>query len=170
MNDFYIPPQRPDEIYHFGVSKSKGAKVGSGRYPLGSGDRPFQRKSKAERKALKKDKWTNRVRNKLDKYDTKKAKKQAVANKQYEKAVRKSNSLFGTKKAVDKAYEKADKAQRKVNRLDYKSNKYYQKYTKKFSRNNFSMSIDVVNRGKKYYENVVNNSKAAYMQRVIVAA
>lgn len=33
------------EVYHFGVSKRDGAKVGSGRYPLGSGDRPYQRKN-----------------------------------------------------------------------------------------------------------------------------
>lgn len=29
-----------DELYHFGRSKRDGAKVGSGRYPLGSGERP----------------------------------------------------------------------------------------------------------------------------------
>lgn len=41
----YTYPKRPDEIYHFGVSKRNGAKVGSGRYRLGSGDRPYQRAS-----------------------------------------------------------------------------------------------------------------------------
>lgn len=169
MTDFYIPPIRPDEIYHFGVSKSNGAKIGSGRYRLGSGDRPFQRRSKAERKAAKKTRWTNRVRNKFNKYDTKKQKRQTVANKQYEKAIRKENSFFGTEKGINKAYTKADKAQRYVNKMDYKSNKYYSKYARKFARNDMSMSIDLVNRGKKYYENVVNNSKASYIQRRIVA-
>lgn len=42
----YIYPKRPDEIYHFGVSKRNGAKVGSGRYPLGSGERPYQSNEK----------------------------------------------------------------------------------------------------------------------------
>ena len=28
------------ELYHFGISKRNGAKIGSGRYPLGSGERP----------------------------------------------------------------------------------------------------------------------------------
>ncbi len=32
----------PDELLHYGVSKLDGAKRGSGRYPLGSGDRPHQ--------------------------------------------------------------------------------------------------------------------------------
>lgn len=38
----YIYPPKLTEIYHFGVSKRNGAKVGSGRYPLGSGKRPYQ--------------------------------------------------------------------------------------------------------------------------------
>lgn len=31
-----------NNISHSGVSKLKGAKIGSGRYPLGSGKRPYQ--------------------------------------------------------------------------------------------------------------------------------
>ena len=33
----YIPHTKPDEIYHFGIKER------SGRYPWGSGDRPYQR-------------------------------------------------------------------------------------------------------------------------------
>lgn len=36
-----------DYIAHFGVSKANGAKVGSGRYPLGSGQDPYQHAAKA---------------------------------------------------------------------------------------------------------------------------
>lgn len=36
MNNFYIPPTKPNEIYHYGIKRR------SGRYPYGSGDRPFQ--------------------------------------------------------------------------------------------------------------------------------
>lgn len=32
-----------DELYHEGVSKRDGAVIGSGRYPLGSGENPYQR-------------------------------------------------------------------------------------------------------------------------------
>ena len=32
-----------DILEHYGVSKTDGAKVGSGRYPLGSGETPYQR-------------------------------------------------------------------------------------------------------------------------------
>lgn len=36
MNEFYNYPVRPDEIYHFGIKRR------SGRYPYGSGERPYQ--------------------------------------------------------------------------------------------------------------------------------
>lgn len=36
MNEFYNYPYRPDEIYHYGIKRR------SGRYPYGSGDRPYQ--------------------------------------------------------------------------------------------------------------------------------
>lgn len=39
------------ELYHFGVSKKNGAPgPGSGRYPLGSGDRPFQSEKTLDKK------------------------------------------------------------------------------------------------------------------------
>lgn len=162
MNNFYIYPLKPDEIYHFGVSKRNGAKVGSGRYPLGSGDRPYQ-----DLKAEKKRKWENKMTKKLDRLDQKKSNAQSVANKKYQKAVNKENSFFSTKKGINKAYAKADNAQRVVNRLDYKENKYYNKYVKKFERNDITMSAALRKRGMQYYENVVNNSKATYMTRRI---
>lgn len=40
MSDLYRPPIPPDVLYHYGIAGR------SGRYPLGSGDRPYQRKNK----------------------------------------------------------------------------------------------------------------------------
>lgn len=40
MKNFYSPPIRPDELYHYGIARR------SGRYPYGSGDRPYQREEK----------------------------------------------------------------------------------------------------------------------------
>lgn len=161
MSEFYTPPLKPDEIYHFGVSKRNGAKVGSGRYPLGSGDRPYQAME------AKKTKWENRMTRKLDRLDAKKAGAQATANKQYQKAVNKENSFFSTQKGIDKAYAKADSAQKVVNRLDYRENRYYNRYVRRFDRNDMVMSDELRERGMQYYENVINNSKATYMMRRI---
>lgn len=57
----YIYPPKPDEIYHFGVSKRNGAKIGSGRYPLGSGKRPYQ---DSDSHAVKVAKIQNKMANK----------------------------------------------------------------------------------------------------------
>ena len=38
------------ELYHYGVSKRDGAPIGSGRYHLGSGDRPFQSEETLDKK------------------------------------------------------------------------------------------------------------------------
>ena len=35
-------PTVEDMLMHYGVSKLDGAAVGSGRYPYGSGDNPYQ--------------------------------------------------------------------------------------------------------------------------------
>ena len=43
MPNYYGNVIYSDELYHYGRSKRDGAKRGSGRYPLGSGDRPNQR-------------------------------------------------------------------------------------------------------------------------------
>lgn len=45
LNDNYIPEiegSEDEELCHVGVSKKDGAKVGSGRFPLGSGENPYQ--------------------------------------------------------------------------------------------------------------------------------
>lgn len=41
-NDENYILEKDDELFHEGVSKKDGAKVGSGRYPLGSGENPYQ--------------------------------------------------------------------------------------------------------------------------------
>lgn len=50
MSEYFVV--YPDDAYlmHSGRSKKDGAHIGSGRYPLGSGDRPYQRMPAAARK------------------------------------------------------------------------------------------------------------------------
>jgi len=49
MDDIYI---YDDSLYHFGRSKKDGAKVGSGRYPLGSGDKNSVKQQKKVQKEI----------------------------------------------------------------------------------------------------------------------
>lgn len=59
MSAFYIMPNRPDEIYHFGIKRR------SGRYPYGSGERPYQDKEIAKREKhieIGRERLNNRIR------------------------------------------------------------------------------------------------------------
>lgn len=85
MNDFYTFPLRPDEIAHYGMPER------SGRYAWGSGDRPYQR---LEGKVSKME---TRLRNRFSRADKVTSSRQKVANKKFEQAVRKSNSIFQLK-------------------------------------------------------------------------
>lgn len=148
MNEFYRYPEKPDEIFHYGMPRR------SGRYPWGSGERPHQR---LERK-------TSRIEEKMskrfDKADKRISKRQQYANKKFDKAIRKHYSFFGTEAGEQKAMDKASKAQRKVNQEEYKMSKMYEKYQKKFDKWDVTMNADLRKRGLEYYDRVIENSKA----------
>lgn len=61
MDDFYVFPPRPDDIMHYGIKRK------SGRFPWGSGERPYQGMSLSERRAAKdlkvgKERLANRIK------------------------------------------------------------------------------------------------------------
>lgn len=99
---------------------------------------------------------------KFTKADKKISSKQKVANKQFEKATKKANSIFATKRGEKRAFDKAVRSQMKVNRQDYKMSKLFQKYQKQFEKWDVTMSDELRKKGLGYYTNVVNNSKQAY--------
>lgn len=57
MDELYLLAEEEDYLEHVGRSKEDGAPIGSGRYPLGSGENPFQHDPgfDAERNRLKKE-------------------------------------------------------------------------------------------------------------------
>lgn len=150
MNDFYIPPVKPDEIFHYGMPER------SGRYPWGSGDRPYQR---LEGKVSKME---TRLRKRFARADKVTSSRQKVANRKFEQAVRKSNSILSTKRSEQRAFDRAAAAQRKVNQEEYRMSKVYQKYVKTFDKLNVIMDDDLKTKGLDYYDRVVNNSKQSY--------
>lgn len=147
------------EIYHYGT------KHHSGRYPYGSGDRPYQDKEarKFEKRDARKNRLEKKLTKKFDKRDRKISKNQERANKFYEKGVKKENSFFSKQKSIDKAYEKANKAQRLVNKYEYSTKKTYEKYLKKIERMNIGdINPDLKRRGDDYIRRVAENSKGQY--------
>lgn len=59
MSNFYRTPLKPDEIYHFGTKRH------SGRYPWGSGNRPYQSAEQEKKKKYQK-KTVDKVRTATD--------------------------------------------------------------------------------------------------------
>lgn len=127
---------QPNDLLHFGIKRK------SGRYPYGSGDRPFQdrirerRRSKANtRRDLKliaaeslgvdMNKWTRKVEakteKKFEKLDKKIAKQEAKSDAASEKAMRKQTSFFASENSKRKANNAAFKAQQKIGLTNLKA-------------------------------------------------
>ena len=151
----YVYPIRPDEIYHYGMPER------SGRYAWGSGDRPYQR---LEKKVSRMESKLNR---RFSRGDAKIDKKQAIANKRYEQAIRRSNSWLSTKKSEEKAFDKATRAQRIVNKEIYNLSRLYERYSKTFDKLNVVMDSELQKKGLEYYNALVENSKMQYQTYLI---
>ncbi len=143
-----------NELYHFGIPRR------SGRYPWGSGERPYQ--SAGGRSSDRVRRKEEKTRKRFDKLDKRISKKQASANIRYQRAIRKSNSLFSTKRSTRRAFEKATKAQREVERLSYRGSKYYKSYERLATKLDVPMNKELKDRGLGYLNEVVLSSKSAY--------
>lgn len=145
------------ELYHYGMPQR------SGRYPYGSGDRPYQR---FERKAQKME---TRLRKRLDKADETVKKKQKLANYNYEQAVRKSNSLFSSKKSARRSLNKATKYQRRVQLAKNNAVRHYRRVERFFDKKDITMDEELKKRGLEYYDKVVNNPKNMYQMVLMIS-
>lgn len=146
------------ELYHFGIPHR------SGRYPWGSGSRPFQ--SDPQRVVLRRKKRAQRIETrttkKFSKLDKRIEGRQKKADKEFNKAEKKSVSFFATQRGIDSAFEKAQIAQRRVHNLEYKGGQFYKRQEKKLSKMKMSMNSDLAEKGMNYLNNVSRNTQEMY--------
>ena len=148
MSNWMLVPAQND-ILHFGV---KGK---SGRYPWGSGDRPYQR---LERRA-------GRVEKRMYKTAAQRDAAQNVANKKFKKAEDKTYRRFSTRKSVRKAMDQAYVAQRKASRYNVKGSKQYDKLRKILDRiGDLKLNPKTKALGDEFIKRVMENSEALYNQ------
>lgn len=140
-----------DFLAHYGVSKKNGAKIGSGRYPLGSTNNKGQRiQAKSSVK--------------MNRYEKKINRKQARATKKFSRFERKSVSFLSSEEGIERARLKAVRAQRRVNRLEMKGSRYYTRISKKLNKLSMDVPSDVVSLGEEYLRRTKAKSQSMYLQ------
>lgn len=155
----YREIKHSNELYHYGMPRR------SGRYPWGSGQRPFQ---SSEGKA---DRMTGRLQKKFERADFKTAKLQDKANRKFNKANQQRNSIFKFERdKAEDTFDEGYKLEEKKQRIEYRMSKKYDRYLTKFDKLNAEIDDELKSKGLEYYNRVLNNTdsqyKAALLKRV----
>lgn len=156
-----------NELYHFGIPRR------SGRYPWGSGDRPFQSSggkastSKEERRKTKKankaNKKISKTAKKMQNISFKIEGREDKANKYYARAERQRYSILpGSKKRSKESFAKAEYQKGMANRYARKGELKYKRLLKKYGATRVNSNAKAKALGERYISMVAENTKMTY--------
>lgn len=142
----------PNELYHYGIPRK------SGRYPWGSGDRPYQ--SLEVNPGLKK---MARASKKIQRISRKVEARRARNNKLYAKVEKLSRSSKEEKQEIAKEkLSKANDRQKKINALENRGKNYYLKMQRKLEKYDLEFDPEIAALGDKFIENMDLNYRLMY--------
>lgn len=115
-----------------------------------------------ERRSSIANKMHDKASAKLERINAKYEKKQAKADKYFAKGERKANSVFSSKKAADRAFQKAAKLQFKANKVASKGKRWYERMQKSYGKIGTSVTLRDKEIGEEFIRQVRANSRAMY--------
>ena len=182
MYNRWMPPSSSEELYHYGVLGMKwgvhkarnlakqndmaandgkhivvkykdGRRAALDSYGNSLLDMADKARAKVDRKASRKLETLNK------RYE----KRQAKADRMFDRAENKASSLLATKRSADRAFRKASKLQFKANKAAARGKNWYDRMTKEYKKADISMSKENQKIGEELIRQVRANSRAMYV-------
>lgn len=137
---------------HIVVKYKDGRRAALDSYGNSLLDMADKARAKVDRKASRK----------LEKLNNRYEKRQAKADRMFDKAERKANSLLASKRSADRAFHKASKLQFKANKVASRGKKWYDQMSREYKKADISMSKENQKIGEEFIRQVRANSRAMY--------
>lgn len=159
---YFVISKSEYDIVHFGIKRR------SGRYPWGSGERPYQ--SEGGGSSGSSDGIGSAIRKrriasgevKLTKLKKKYEKQSAAAAKSYAKAEKKSYGFFANQDRAKEYMIRASNAKYKANKTAYKAKKIYQRIMRQAEKEGLTLSKDSAKIGQMFLDAIARNSDIMY--------
>lgn len=146
-------PNNYNELYHYGVLGMKWGTHKARKYSASGNTEKFKAVTyKLDTKATRK----------LNRINANYEKKQAMADRKFDKAERKANSFLTSKRSAEKAFKKASKYQFKANKAAARGKKWYEQMLKQYKKAGIPMSKENQEIGKELVRQVRASSRAMY--------
>lgn len=163
---YFVISKSDVDIVHFGIKRR------SGRYPWGSGKRPFQDQEGSSSKRFSEDFVTSFRRKritagtkKIEKLKKKYDKQSAKVAKKYHKAEKKTYGLFATPRSATRAMDEARRAKYKSNKTANRIRRIYERMTKRAEKSGLKISKETTAIGKTFIDMIMAENSNMYLSQ-----